>query len=171
MFLEKIYMTKAITIIFTVTVLLFIFYPRFVIAQDSTPSALLKVKHIANLIERQKEKITLFLKFTTNDKLKYYKYLSEKRLAEIVYATENEYGDRIEETSARYLANIGNLTKYVESNNISPYKQELIDLSINHISVLENLRDLFPANSGWWLSIQHDINVIKMFSKQVSEKK
>lgn len=137
----------------------------------STPSATIEVKHIANVVERLQEKITLWFKFGTDSKIKYYKYLTDKRLAEIAYSIDNDNGDRIEETASRYQTNIGNFGNYVVAHGLVNNKQELIDMFSNHFKVLGNLRDHFPANSGWWLAIQHDVNTIKIFSDKLNNLK
>lgn len=137
----------------------------------STPSAVVEVKHIANVVERLQEKITMWFKFSTDSKVKYYEYLTNKRLAEIVYSIENDNGDRTEETASRYQTNIGNFGNYVLAHRLVRNKQELVDVSANHFKTLENLRDHFPANSGWWLAIQHDVNTIKIFSDKLNSLK
>lgn len=143
---------------------LLVSFPVYVTAQENISNMNIKVGHIANVVERFKEKIVFYFQLFPEKKIEYYKNLADKRLAEIAYATENDYGDRIEETASRYLTTIGRFTEYISSSGKLNNKQELIDMSDNHVKILENLRDRFPANSGWWLAIQHDINTIEMFS-------
>ena len=159
-------MIKVISsLILIIILLVFVYSP--VLAQDSTPSATLKVGHIANVVERLKEKITLFFKFSSNDKLDYYKYLTDKRLAEIAYTIENKDVDRVEETASRYSTTLGKLNEFVLSNKLLTQKEEIINIMKHHEKVIGSLQSNFKFDSGWWLALQHDLNTIKIFSDKL----
>lgn len=134
---------------------------------DSTPSANIKVESAANVIDRLKERIILFLKFSQKDKVKFYNDLIEKRLAELEYIVESGQGDRIEETSSRYSTYLGKYSEFIMSNNIKDKKEELLKMYERHLKVLDRLERNFEFGTGLWRLIEYDIDTVKIFSQKI----
>lgn len=151
-------------LVFIVSVLFFLLFNYSdVLAVNDT---LFKVDRIAGKIEKVKEKLSLFLKFNKVAKVDYYQYLSEKRLAELVYAVENDVNS-LEQTASRYSTYIGTLTNYVLANKITGEKQDLVSMFERHTRIIESLQKKFEFESGWWLAIQHDINSLGIFKDKI----
>ena len=128
-----------------------------------------QVDHVANVIEKFNEKVTLFFKFSKEDKYNYQKFLLEKRLAELTYIIGNENWDPIEETSSRYATYLGNFNKFVLSNDLKDKKEEVLSIYQRHGGILEELQMNFEYDSGWWLLLQHDINSTRIFTNQIND--
>lgn len=128
----------------------------------SSESASLQTDHYANVFERLKERITLFLKFSNDDKANYLQELADKRLGELVYIMTTGEGDPIEELSSRYATHIGRLAIFVTEKKTTKQKESLLQMYSNHLKVLNNIQQNFEFESGWWLLLQHDINTVKM---------
>lgn len=126
-----------------------------------------RVDHIANIRERIQERINLFFKFSPQDKAYYQKELAEKRLAELSFVIENKKGDFIEETSSRYSTYLGRLTETVTDKKLSNMKGELLKMLENHKLILDELIKPFESNSGFWLLLQHNINVLQIYADQI----
>lgn len=122
-----------------------------------------KVDHVAGKFEKLKEKIGLFLKFDKKSKTDNYQYLVEKRLAEISYVIEKNDINSVEPTASRYSTYVGVLGNFVEMNKVGEKKDDLMKMYERHIKVLSDLQGKFKFESGWWLAIQNDINVNKLF--------
>lgn len=126
-----------------------------------------KVTHIANVFEKLGEKVTLIFKFSQNDKFNYQKFLLEKRLAELKYVIESKEWQPVEETSSRYATYLSKFNNFVLENNLgSNKKDEIIKIYDRHNKILKELQQNFEYDGGWWLLLQHDINLIKQFLPQ-----
>lgn len=123
-----------------------------------------KVTHIANVFEKLGEKVTLFFKFSKDSKFSYQKFLLEKRLAELKYVIESKEWQPVEETSSRYATYLSKFNNFVLENNLgSSKKDEIIKIYDRHSKILKELQQNFEYDGGWWLLLQHDINLIKQF--------
>lgn len=127
----------------------------------------LEVDHVANVIEKFKEKVTLFFKFSKEDKFNYQKFLLEKRLAELKYIVDSKEWNPVEETSSRYATYLGKFTGFIVESNLKGKKEEILSMYGRHKLVLEELQKNFEFESGWWLLLQHDINSTEIFSSQL----
>lgn len=157
-------------ILLSVLLSIFLLLPGLVRAQisvESTPSTQIKVERVANVIERFQERINIFLKFSNRDKITFQQELVEKRLAEIDYVIKSGQGDLIEESSSRYKTYIGRLIKSTKSAQIKDMKSQLLNMGENHQKILAPLRDNFESNSGFWLLLQQDIDIVREFTDQV----
>lgn len=132
---------------------------------EQTP--LLKVNHVASVFEKIGEKITLLFKLGHKRKTDYYKFLVEKRLAEMTYVIENNQIDLVEPTASRYATYLGNLTNYVSSNKILEKNEELTVMYDEHAKIILKLQKRFEFESGWWLALQHDINSISIYEEKL----
>lgn len=122
--------------------------------------------HVANVFEKLKEKVTMFFKFSQEEKFEYLAYLSEKRLGELKYVIDSKQGNLIEETSSRYSTYLGNLTEYAISHKMTNKKEELKNLYDQHQKILEQL-NTFEYESGFWLLLMHNLNITKIYATQV----
>lgn len=136
--------------------------------KQSSESAV-KVDRISNIRDRLFEKISLFFKFSQEQKLDYLIYLQEKRLADLKYAIDNDNGDLIEELSSRYSTYLGKMVNFMSEKKLSYKKEEVLKMMENHKVILDTLQKNFKFESGFWLLLQHDINTIKIFSDKVKQ--
>lgn len=132
-----------------------------------SPQVTVKVNHVATVLEKFQEKVTLFFKFSKNDKYNFQKYLLEKRLAELKYVIDNNDWDPVEETSSRYATYLGNFTDFVLKNRLSDKKRDVLETYERHEQILEDLHKKINIDSGWWLLLQHDINLTKIYGEQI----
>lgn len=123
--------------------------------------------HITNNFEKLKEKITLFFKFDKKQKSTYQRELVEKRLAELDYVIKNKQWDYIEDVTSRYSTYLGNYINFVEKNKITNDKEQLLNILNGHKNFIEKIQTKFEYGSGWWIYIEHDINVIKMSIEKI----
>ncbi len=111
---------------------------------------------------RLEEKIFERLQFNNEAKVKYYQDLVQKRLAELKYIVDNKYLDEVERSTQRVSYQEGILTDYVVNRKLNNKKQDLTDLFKKDKNILEVLRDKYPANSSFWMLVQHSINSIDL---------
>lgn len=136
----------------------------------STPLALAqetKVDHVAGLFEKLKEKITLFFIFNKEGKADFQKNLTEKRLAELEYIMNKNDIDMLEPLASRYTTYAGNVVNFTLANRVSSKKDSLISMFQNHTQRIERLQSKIPVDSGWWLALQHGINVASSSAEKV----
>ncbi len=145
------------------TFLILIIPKHVVFAENATtPSASIKYEEVNPgspyyIFKRLKETITLkFLTQGDKNKAKYTEKLFDTRFRELVYAVETGKTGYLENVASRYTNQAGTIIeKYLKINpNFKPQAQK-------YIPTLENLRDVFPANSAWWLMIQAAIDTTK----------
>lgn len=119
--------------------------------------------YFAYSIQRLIEKGTLIFKFNHESKISYYKDLINIRIAELKYVVENKLIGEIEKSTQRFSYQIGTLADYVSSNkDLAKDKKSTIDFLSQYKNLLENLRDQYPANSSYWMLVQHSINSIDL---------
>lgn len=157
---------KHIAIFLFFSFLLFATFIKTAWADELQPKV--KVDHIANVFEKLKEKVTLFFKFSTDDKFNYHQSLAEKRLAELKYVIESKQGNLIEETSSRYSTYLGSFTDFTIENKLSNKEEELIKMLEEHQKILETLNN-FEYESGFWMLMMHDINATKIYSTKARD--
>lgn len=164
-------MSKIITSLFLFVLLFNISFTGSVFAAEGTSSSqaatVLEDENISNVVDRLFEKISMIFKFSSKDKVDYQKKLTEKRLAELKYAIQNDRGELIEELSSRYSTYLGNLTEMVIKNNMTDRKQEFLDMYDRHYQVVDQLDTRFESNSGFWLLMEHNKNYARIYSDQI----
>lgn len=126
------------------------------------------VDHVANGLEKLGEKISLYFNFSEEKKLKFKKLLVEKRLAELKYVSDSKKIDLIEETASRYSTYLSIFIDEASSKKLIK-KDELIEMIDNHTKVVEKVQQSYKFESGWWLAIQHDINILKMSLEKIKD--
>lgn len=113
-------------------------------------------------LKRLIEKGELLTKFNEESRADYYKDLTLRRTAELKYVVENKLLGEVEKSSQRLSYQVGVLSDYISMNKTElaktiPTTKELLS---NYQVLLANLRDQYPANSSFWLLVQHTINSI-----------
>lgn len=99
------------------------------------------------------EKIKLSLIFNKENKTKYQYTLLDKRFNELVYIINYKKTGFLEETVARYNADIGNL---IENNKDSSLRYK--DKLSTYVVVLKTLQDRYSSISSYRLLIQYAID-------------
>lgn len=115
-------------------------------------------------LKRLIEKGELYIKFSKESKADYYQDLTLKRMAELKYVVDNKLLGEVEKSSQRLSYQIGVLSDYINMNRgklveTIPGTKELLS---NYKIPLANLRDQYPANSSFWMLVQHTINSIDL---------
>ncbi|OGE72407.1 hypothetical protein A3H40_04145 [Candidatus Daviesbacteria bacterium RIFCSPLOWO2_02_FULL_38_15] len=107
-------------------------------------------------IKQITEKIELLLIFNKQDKEKYQYTILDKRFKELVFIINFKKTGFLEETVARYNANIGKLIKNNKDFS-SNYKDKLSE----YIKILKTLQDRYDSISSYRLLIQYAIDTTK----------
>lgn len=118
-----------------------------------------KADKVASLPEKVSEKIGLFLKFDKKAKAAYLRKLLDKRLAELVWAADENI-NMVEETTSRYSTYAGHYVNFINSKDVESEKEMVPAVFDKHKEVLAEKQKKFEYDSAWWLSIQHDINTL-----------
>lgn len=119
---------------------------------------------------RLSEKALIFTKISKGAKVDYFNELIRKRLAELQYVVDNKYLGEVQQASQRLSYQIGILSDYININQSQLFKQKLEakDSLNSYNGFLATLRDKYPANSSYWMLIQHDINSIEINSRKLN---
>lgn len=129
-----------------------------------------EVSHVANVVEKFQEKVTLFFKFSKEEKYKFQKFLVDKRLSELKYVVDSKQGNLIEETTSRYSTYLGNFSEFVINKKLISKKEDILKMFETHAKILETLQENYESESVFRMLIQHDINTIKIFSDKIKDK-
>jgi len=114
------------------------------------------------------EKITEKLKFQKNDRFDYLSSLIDKRMSDLGFVVKNKRLGEIQRSSERLAYQVGTLTDLL-IKEMNTEKKENLNKKINSFSpALAELRDNFPANSSYWMLVQHDINSLKEYSEKLT---
>ena len=114
------------------------------------------------------EKITEKLKFQQNDRFDYLSSLIDKRMSDLGFVVKNKRLGEIQRSSERLAYQVGTLTDLL-IKEMNTEKKENLNKKINSFSpALAELRDNFPANSSYWMLVQHDINSLKEYSEKLT---
>jgi hypothetical protein len=117
-------------------------------------------------LKRLKEKIKLRFTFSAKEKIKYGILLLEKRLSELVSLVDKKDATYLENSAQRFAAQAGFLAD-LASGGDKEMKESVLSYFEGYKPILEKLRDEYPANSAYWLSIQQDIDSIKILSEKI----
>lgn len=152
---------KLATIFF---VLFFIVNTNVLAAELSLPNTIINPdNYLFYSIKRLIEKSTIFLKFTKDSKIDYYHSLINKRAAELKYVVELDLLSEIERATQRFSYQVGILSDYISNtSDLKNRRQSISDFLKSYKGLLENLRDKYPANSSYWMLVQHSINSIDL---------
>lgn len=114
------------------------------------------------------EKIAEKFQFNNDTKFKYSSSLIDKRMSELGYIVKNRRLDEVQRSTQRLAYQVGTLTEFLIKQGDRKMKDQ-IKTKINSFSpALSELRDNFPANSSFWMLVQHDINSLKEYSDKLN---
>lgn len=113
------------------------------------------------------EKIRERLNFNNEAKYGYYKSLLEFRMSELGFVVKNKRLGEVERASQRFAFQSGILTDYLTKHGTRSQKDEILRRFKGFEAPLDELRDYFPANSSFWMLVQHDINSLKIYSEKL----
>lgn len=119
-------------------------------------------------IKRLWEKAVEKFQFKNDAKFKYSNYLIDKRMSELGYVVKNKRLDDVQRSSERLAYQVGILTDFLMGQNDRQMKNQLQVKINNFLPVLSELRDNFPANSSFWMLVQHDINALKEYAVKLN---
>ncbi len=114
-------------------------------------------KYLVYSIKRLVEKGVILTKLSKASKADYYKELVNLRLSELKYVVDNKLLSEVERSTQRLSYQIGTLSDFINQGLINK-KKSTGDFLIKYKNLLENLRDQYPANSSYWMLVQHSIN-------------
>ena len=164
MFLNK----KVLIILFSILALLFISQAKTVFAQEEAvylPVEKTLPTSSAYPFKRLWEKVRLTLTLTQKGKLDYKKLLLERRLSELVTLVNNGDTENIERASQRFAYQAGIYAEQVQKNNHST--EEALETFGKYARIFPRLRDHYPANGTYWLSIQQDLDTLNILSEKL----
>lgn len=105
------------------------------------------------------------LQFSRKSKITFLKSQLRTRLAELNYVVDKKLLSEVQTSSERFAYYAGVLTEELirEDKN----KEQTIEEFNKFSKFLEKLRDNYPANTSFWMLIQHDINSLKILSERL----
>ena len=118
-------------------------------------------------VKRAAEKILYFIQFSQTAKFNYQKDLLQTRLAELSDVAQNKSLGQIETSSQRFAYQAGILSDFIVSNQLKKEGNVLLSLFSKDAAILAKLRDLYPANSSYWLLLQQDIDTLMLNSEKI----
>lgn len=104
------------------------------------------------------------LQFNQGQKIFFLKSQLRTRLAELNYIVEKKLLSEVRSSSERFAYTAGILAEELIRQNKATEKENLIKEFEQFSPFLDKLRDVYPANSSFWMLIQHDINSLKILS-------
>jgi len=116
------------------------------------------------------EKTVYYFTFSNKSKASFNQELLKERLAELKYVADKRLLSGIETAAKRFSSQAGVSAEAVknlkDNNKISATVEEFN----SYTKILNGLRDLYAANSGYWLAIQQDIDTLKILSDEIKAK-
>ncbi len=155
-------------ILTSISLILLIILPVKVLADyEATPQAKVKVDHLPGLFEKINEKIGLLFKFSNDEKFSYQQQVLERRMGELEYVVNDGQGDLIEEVSSRYGTYLGNFSDFAINNKMKNQKESLTNMYDEHLKLLTYFQQRVGTGTGWWILLQHNINLANQYKSQV----
>lgn len=105
------------------------------------------------------------LQFGETQKIEFYTSQLKVRLAELNYVVEKKLLSEVQTSSERFAFQAGILTEELVKENKD--KEKMVKEFEQFSKFLEKLRDKYPANSSFWMLIQHDINTLSILSERL----
>lgn len=115
------------------------------------------------------EKIAEKFQFNNDTKFKYSSSLIDKRMSELGYVVKNRRLDEVQRSTQRLAYQVGTLTEFLIKQGDRRMKDQIKTKINSFYPALSELRDNFPANSSFWMLVQHDINSLKEYSEKLSK--
>lgn len=106
--------------------------------------------------------------FTTGSKKSYTLTLLKIRLSELNYVVDNKLLSEVQSSSERFAYSAGIVADLIKKSSDDEQKKLIEDFG-KYENFLGNLRDKYPANSSFWMLIQHDINSLKILSEKLRQ--
>ncbi len=117
-------------------------------------------------LKRLSEKVFLKFLFFPNLRINFEKNLLDKRFSELIFVVDNDLLDEIQRSSERFAYEAGIYTN--DLLNGSKESKEKVKADFNQYTQnLQLVRDVYPANSSYWMLIEHDINSLKILSSRL----
>ncbi|MBI2196462.1 hypothetical protein HYU45_02500 [Candidatus Daviesbacteria bacterium] len=114
------------------------------------------------LIEKGRERVI----FSAEGKISFAASLLKTRLSELDYVTEKKVLSEIQGSSERFAYQAGILTEELIQSK-SEKKKAIVKEFEKYSKFLEPLRDRYPANSSFWMLVQHDINTLSILGERL----
>lgn len=157
--------TKGAKIIFSIFLILLVSQPLITVAAQE--SRLIKNEAINPgsfyyAFKRLWEKGTERLQFSRQSKITFYQSQLKTRLAELNYVVERKLLSEVQTSSERFAYYAGILTGELVKENKD--KEKMVKEFEQFSKFLEKLRDKYPANTSFWMLVQHDINTLNLLS-------
>lgn len=118
-------------------------------------------------VKRLWEKLMQKLQFNEEAKIKSYTSLVDLRMSELDYVIKTQRLGELERATQRFSFQLGVLSEYLIRIKSQDKKVQVASKLESFIAPLEELRDKFPANSSFWMLIQHDINSAKQYLEKL----
>ena len=115
------------------------------------------------ILEKGREKLL----FSQESKKTFHMSLLKTRLSELDYVVNNKVLSEVQTSSERFAYQAGILTQELIKQNNSDEKTKLVKEFEKYGKFLANLRDKYPANSSFWMLVQHDINTLSILSEHL----
>ena len=107
------------------------------------------------------------LQFSSQSRNTFYESQLKIRLTELRFVVENNLLSEVQTSSERFAYQAGILSEeLIKQNNVSG-KENLIKEFGAYGKFLAGLRDKYPANSSFWMLVQHDINTLQILSEKL----
>lgn len=156
-------------IVFSIFIIIFvIFQPLITVAEEETITVKNETINPGSFyysFKRLWEKGLEKLQFSKQSKIHFYQSQLQTRLAELNYVVENRLLSEVQTSSERFAYQAGILTEEIVRKNED--KENLIKEFQKMQKFLDKLRDKYPANSSFWMLIQHDINSLSILSERL----
>lgn len=133
----------------------------------STKKEIINPGSIYYPLKRVWENIRERFVFSSGDKAEFYGDLLEVRLSELEYVTRNKILEEFERSSHRFSYQAGELVNTQSGSGKKEVNEEIMKQFTSYNQLLEELRDLYPANSSYWLLIQQNIDTLKILSDKL----
>lgn len=152
---------KYLTFIFIV---FSIFIPQQVLSNENfnLPKTLVNPGSFLYPIKRLSENILLKFNFSSDSIFKFHRNLTKVRLAELKHVAERKLLGQIETSSQRFAYQDGILTDYIVSSKLDKEKGKILEDFEQYKSIISKLRDIYLANSSYWLLLQQDIDTLDL---------
>ena len=143
----------------------------FIYAQDSPqldlPKTTINPGSFYYSFKRLWEKGVEKLQFSKKSKINFYQSQLKVKLAELNFVVENKLLSEVQTSSERFAYQAGILTEELLKQNKAEDKEKFIKEFEQMQNFLDKLRDKYPANSSFWMLVQHDINTLKILVEKL----
>jgi len=119
-------------------------------------------------VKRGWEKLREMMNFSVEDKMNYQRSLLKIRLSELSYVVDKKLLNEFQTSSERFAYQAGILTNILVEQKKQEDKETIKKEFISYSKILDQLRDNHPANTSYWMLIQHDINTLKILSEKLN---